>query len=623
MLSRNTLKPVCTVLAVLLCLFQIWGTSGFFGTLDAQILRSFHTAFIFALIFLLKPPFKKKDNGLFVALDVLLAVLAMGTAGYIAYHLDYFLNRMLYVDPVESGDIFFGTVLVLLVLEGTRRMAGMPLVIVSLVAVAYSLLGPYLPGALHHSGISYERLIEQMYVTMDGIYGVTLAVSASMIFAFVMFGAFLETSGMNKLFMDMACLLTRKSKGGPAKVAIFASALFGSISGSAPANVYGTGTFTIPLMKRVGYSPAFAGAVEAVASTGGQIMPPVMGAAAFIMGDVTGLGYLAVAKAALIPAVLYYLALLAMIHLEAVRKDIGVIPADQVPPLSRVTSRLHYLLPIILLVYLIVSGRSVNSSAYACTALMFFMALFARSDRMNFKKLIHTFELSARNALMISATGACAGIVVGILSLTGAGFKILVLLTDLASGNLVVMLIVLMITCIIMGMGLPTAPAYIIVATLGAPALTKMGVPLIAAHMFVFYFGILAVVTPPVCVASFAGAAIADSMPMRTGFLGLKLGIVAFIVPFIFVFEPALLMQGDAMQVVQAAATAVVGIIALAAAMQGFLIVEANPFERGMFLITALCMIYPGTVTDLIGGGVLAVVVAIQLLRRGRRTGRA
>ena len=614
-LTRKTLAPVATVMAVILCAFQIYATGGI-GVLEAPVLRAGHLSMILFLAFFWIPPMKSRDPVWVVALDIMLALASMAVLGYILYDLEGILNHMRYVDEITPAAMAFGTLCMLLVLEATRRLSGWPLVIVAAAFIAYAMFGEYMPVSMRHDPITYDRFIETMFLLTDGIYGISLSTACTMIFAFCMFGAFLEVSTMNSVFMDLSCLLTRKSRGGPAKVAIFASALFGSISGSAPANVYATGVFTIPLMKRVGYRPAFAGAVEAVASTGGQIMPPVMGAAAFIMADLTGLGYLAVIKAALLPAVLYYLALWIMIHFEACKYNLGTIPPEDVPDKKSVIRRLYYLLPIGLLILLLLSGRSVNFAAFGTTLFIVFLGMCAAATRFTPARFLLALQVTARNALMVSTCCACAGIVVGCITATGIGFKFINIITSLADNNLVLMMIVLMLTCIVLGMGVPTTPAYIIVATLGAPVLIKMGVPVIAAHMFVFYYAILSVVTPPVCLAAFSGAAIAEADAMRTGFISMKLAVVAFIVPFCFVLQPSLLMQGSAMDVTQAIVTSIIAMYALAGAMQGYLLITANIIERAALLTGGLTMLYPGTLTDLVGLGCLIGVLALQLARR-------
>lgn len=614
-LTRKTLAPAATIMAVILCAFQIYATGGI-GVLEAPVLRAGHLSMILFLAFLWIPPMKSRDPAWVVVLDIMLALAAMAVLGYILYDLEAILNHMRYVDEISPVAMAFGTLCMLLVLEATRRLSGWPLVIVATSFIAYAMFGEYMPISMRHDPITYDRFIETMFLLTDGIYGISLSTACTMIFAFCMFGAFLEVSTMNTVFMELSCLFTRKSRGGPAKVSIFASALFGSISGSAPANVYATGVFTIPLMKRVGYRPAFAGAVEATASTGGQIMPPVMGAAAFIMADLTSQGYLAVIKAALLPAVLYYLALWIMIHFEACKYNLGTIPPEDVPDKKSVIRRLYYLLPIGLLILLLLSGRSVNFAAFGTTLFIVLLGMCASATRFTPARFLLALKVTARNALMVSTCCACAGIVVGCITATGIGFKFINIITSLADNNLVLMMIVLMMTCIVLGMGVPTTPAYIIVATLGAPVLVKMGVPVIAAHMFVFYYAILSVVTPPVCLAAFSGAAIAEADAMRTGFIAMKLAVVAFIVPFFFVLQPSLLMQGSAMDVTQACVTSIIAMYALAGSMQGYLLITANIIERAVLLTGGLTMLYPGTMTDLVGLGCLIGVLALQLARR-------
>ena len=616
--SRKTVAPTASVIAVVLTLFQIYSTGGF-GVLPTSIQRGTHLALIMTLVFLWRPAFRYREGKeplpMFL-LDLCLAVLALAIGAYIIMENDYIMDRLRYVDPLTDMDWFLGVSCVLLVLEITRRTAGLPLVIVSVVFLLYAFFGQYLPGGLRHNGIYTPDLLEQLFLTTDGIYGVPLAAAAGMIYAFVMFGAFLEKANMSALFMDLACLLTRRSQGGPAKVAIFASALFGTISGSAPANVYGTGTFTIPLMKRVGYSPSFAGAVEAVASTGGQMMPPIMGAAAFIMADLIGVGYLEIAKAALLPSLLYYLALLAMIHFEAVNKNIGRLPEEQIPSTRSVMIRMYYLLPLVVLVTAMLMGRSVVSCALIGIVAILVLSVFRAETRFDLKRLTGALEQAARNALMISSCCACAGIVVAVIVLTGVGSKFINFVTMLAGDSLLLLMICLMLTSMILGMGVPTSPAYIIVAALGAPALVKAGVPVIAAHMFVFYYAILSAITPPVCVASFSGAAIAEANAMKTGWVSVKLGIVAFIIPFMFAYQPALMLQGDALTVGRAVVTSIVGVLGLSGGMQGYFVSRCHSWERLLLIAGGLMLIDSGSMTDVTGVAFMAGVGILQWMRR-------
>ena len=619
-LTREGIKPVAKGFALALALFQIWFTTGF-GVLDGSMMRVMFVSFITVLVFLFIPCRKYKENEkeptLFLLIDLCCAGLAIATAVYFALHLTEITTRMRYIDDVTPAAKFFAAATVLLVLETPRRTTGWALVIVASTLILYAFFGDMLPRAVKHTGFTFDVIVEHLFLLNEGVYGIPIGVATSTLFGFIMFGAFLERSKMSSIFMDLACLLTRNSQGGPAKVAIFASALFGTISGSAAANVYGTGTFTIPLMKKVGYTPHFAGAVEAVASTGGQMMPPIMGAAAFIMADVIGVSYLTIAKAALIPSVLYYLTLLAIIHLEAVSKNMGTLPPELVPSAASVLRRLYYLFPLVFLITILLMGRSVIACAYYGTVCIVILSMIRSETRFTFKRLCGALELSAKNAMMVSSCCACAGIIIGVISLTGIGYKFINVITALAGSNLLLLMAMLMVTCIILGMGVPTAPAYIIVATLGAPALMKAGVPIIAAHMFVYFYAILSVITPPVCLAAFAGAAIAETNAMKTGVTAMKLGIVAFIIPFMFVFEPALLMQGSTTEIATAFASALIGVIGIASGMQNWLLVRCRLWERALLLASGLMLIFPGLITDTIGLSSLLIVLFAQRLRKG------
>ena len=614
---RTMLNPIAVVISTLFCGFQIYATAGI-GAVDSPLLRGFHLSAVMMLIFLWRYGASKnsKDSYLKIIIDIMLAIAAASVAVYIWWQLPVIQTRMQYIDPLTDLDMFFGVLVIFLTLEITRRTAGWPLVIVAVVAIIYALFGQYLPEALAHRGSSLEELVELMFLVPDGIYGVPLGNACTIVFAFIVFGSLLAETNMSGLFMDLACYLTRNAKGGPAKAAVCGSAFFGTISGSAVANVYATGTFTIPLMKRAGYAPHFAGAVEAVASTGGQIMPPIMGAAAFIMADMSELGYIEVVKGAVLPAVLYYLALLFMVHFEACSKDLGSLPPEAIPSRSSVFRRLYQLLPIVVLIVFLSSGRSVMQSAYLSSVSILILSLFSSETRLNLNGWMNLCVATAKNVLMIAACCACSGIVVGVLTLTGAGFSFMNGIMGLAGDSLFILLLLLMITCMILGMGVPTAPAYIIVAALGAAGLIKAGVMPIAAHMFVLYFAVLSVITPPVCLASFAGAAVAETDAMKTGFTAIRLGLAAYIIPFMFVYEPALLLQGELSTIIPAVITALVGIWALAAGSIGWLFTRATIVERVALYIGGLCMIFPGTITDIIGASCVGGVIFIQIIRK-------
>lgn len=618
--DKKLFTPITYAVSILFCLFQIYTTSGL-GSVETEVMRCAHLGLVMFLIFLSRPLRRGRTEPEalpVVVLDVLLAGLAVACAAYIYANLDYVLERAMFIDELNTLDIFFGSVLIVLTLEATRRTVGWPLVIVAGICLLYALFGEYLPSGMGHRGIEYQRLVEHLYLLTNGIYGIPLGNACTIIFAFIMFGAFLGGTGMSSLFMDLACYLTRNAKGGPAKAAVLSSAFFGTISGSAVANVYGTGTFTIPLMKKAGYRGEFAGAVEAVASTGGQITPPIMGAAAFIMADLSGLGYVAVLKAAVLPALLYYLALFLMVHFEACSRNLTGIPADLIPAARTLLVRSYRLLPIAILVAALVNGRSVMSSAYLATVSVIVIGLFSRETRLTPKRFADALVQTAKGTLVISSCCACAGIVVGVITLTGAGFSFINSITAFAAGNLLLLMFFLMLTCVVLGMGVPTAPAYIIAATLGVPALLKVGVLPIAAHMFALYFSIVSTITPPVCMASFAGASIAEARPMATGWTAVKLGIAAFIIPYMFVYEPALLLNAPLGSILVAVPTAILGIWALAGGLHGWHFTRLAAWERLSLTVGGLTLVYPGLYSDIIGFCLVGLAVATQCARKRR-----
>lgn len=620
--DRRKLRPLILALAIALCAFQLTTCTGMW-LLDPLIVRATHVGLVLSMLFLWRSSNRalrknpRPEPAWSFLFDILMIAMSAGAAAYIITNFSYIQDRMPHIDELTAWDLFWGAGLIIAILEATRRVAGLALVIVSGIALLYAFFGHLLPGNMGHLYLAPNQIIESLYLLNDGIWGSSIGASATIIYVFILFGALLEKTNMASVFLELACLVTRNAKGGPAKAAIFGSALFGSVSGSAAANVYATGTFTIPLMKKVGYTPHFAGAVEAVASTGGQMMPPIMGAAAFIMADVIGVSYLTIAKAALIPSVLYYLTLLAIIHLEAVSKNMGTLPPELVPSAASVLRRLYYLFPLVFLITILLMGRSVIACAYYGTVCIVILSMIRSETRFTFKRLCGALELSAKNAMMVSSCCACAGIIIGVISLTGIGYKFINVITALAGSNLLLLMAMLMVTCIILGMGVPTAPAYIIVATLGAPALMKAGVPIIAAHMFVYFYAILSVITPPVCLAAFAGAAIAETNAMKTGVTAMKLGIVAFIIPFMFVFEPALLMQGSTTEIATAFASALIGVIGIASGMQNWLLVRCRLWERALLLASGLMLIFPGLITDTIGLSSLLIVLFAQRLRKG------
>jgi TRAP transporter 4TM/12TM fusion protein len=474
-----------------------------------------------------------------------------------------------------------------------------------------------MPGFLNHRGYSIERIISHMYYTTEGVLGVPLGVAATFIFLFILFGAFLEKTGIGKFFIDLANSVAGFAAGGPAKVAVLTSALEGTVSGSSVANTVGSGSFTIPLMKILGYKPEFAGAVEAAASTGGQIMLPIMGAAAFLMAEFIGMPYLDIAKAAAIPALLYFTGIWIMVHFEAKKLGMKGLSRDELPKLSKVMKERGYLfIPLIGIIYFLVEGSTpIKAALYGL--LLAILASFIRKDtRLSLKDFLEALETGARNALGVSIACACAGIIVGTITLTGLGLKLGNGLIGLSGGNLILTLIFTMITSLILGMGAPTTANYIITSTIAAPAIVMLGVPVLAAHMFTFYFGIIADITPPVALAAFAGSAIAKSNPLKTGIIASKLAIAAFIIPYVFVFNPALLLINTTpLQIIQMIITSVLGMIGIGAAMEGYFMTHAGKLERVAFLVGGLMLVDPGLLTDIIGLGLMGSLFVYQRLK--------
>lgn len=607
-LSGFQLRLVSAI-AILFSLFQIY--TGLMGILPAQLQRSIHLTFVFVLVYLLYPSSSKMRKDRFHWIDIALAILGGVCALYITINFKDLLYR---AGDYMTLDLIVGAIAILLVLEGARRVVGLPIAIIASVFLLYAKVGPYLPGFLNHRGYSVERIISHMYYTTEGIIGVPLGVAATFIFLFILFGAFLEKTGIGKFFIDLANSVAGFAAGGPAKVAVITSALEGTISGSSVANTVGSGSFTIPLMKSLGYKPEFAAAVEAAASTGGQIMPPVMGAAAFLMAEFIGIPYMDIAKAAAIPALLYFTGIWIMVHFEAKKMGMKGLSKEQLPKLGKVLKERGYLfLPLIGIIYFLVEGSTPIKAALYGLGLAIAASFIRKETRITLKGFFEALETGARNALGVSVACACAGIIVGTITLTGLGLKLGNGLVGLSGGNLILTLIFTMISSLILGMGAPTTANYIITSTIAAPAIVMLGVPVLAAHMFTFYFGIIADITPPVALAAFAGSAIAKSDPLKTGIQASKLAIAAFIIPYVFVFNPALLLINTTpLQVVQIVITSILGMVGIGAAMEGYFITHANKFERIAFLIGGLLLVDPGALTDVIGFALLAMLYLYQ-----------
>ena len=507
---------------------------------------------------------------------------------------------------------------ILIVLEATRRTTGWALPAICVAFLLYANLGNHLSDLFAHRGFTFKRIFTQLYLTQEGIYGLPMRISATLVFNFILLGAFLKETGSGQFFIDLALSLFGRVRGGPAKVAVVASGFFGSISGSAVANVVGTGSFTIPLMKSIGYRPIFAGAVEAVASSGGQIMPPIMGAAAFLMAELLEISYFTVVVAALIPAILYYVAIFFSVDFEAGRVGLRGLEPDKIPHFSYLLRhRSYYLIPPLTLVYLMgVHGYSPTLSAFWTLWSAVAVGMVRRETRMSIKRLWTTLRDGALASLPVVAACAASGIILGTINLTGIGLRLSSIMVKLAGGEIFILLVLTMITCLVLGMGLPVTASYLIPALIVGPALEEMGVLPIAGHLFILYFGVISNITPPFALAAYAAAGIARSDPFLTGFLAFRLGIPGFILPFMFVYSPSLIMQASWPEVIFVVATAVVGSIFLSAALTGYFLTHCNLPERLLLLTGALVLIMPGWVTDLAGLAIALIALRSQWMRR-------
>ena len=591
-------------ICVLFAAFQLYTAT--FGILDAHLQRAIHLTFGFLLIFLLYPTRQSWSKTKMNPIDVLFALAGACSAMYIVYNYNELVLRAGMNTETDFIVALIGTVLVF---EAARRVVGWPMIIVALVFLLYAFFGPYVPGIMAHRGVGLEEMFDHLFFTTEGIFGTPMGVSSTFIYLFILFGAYLEATGLGKFFIDLANAIAGWAAGGPAKVAVLSSGLMGTVSGSSVGNVAGTGSFTIPMMKKLGYRPAFAGAVEAAASTGGQLMPPVMGAAAFLMAEFVGVPYFDVVKAAVIPAMLYYIGVWLGVHYEAKKFGLKGTPRDQLPKFKDLfLEKGHLAIPLIVIIYLLVSGYTPMRAALAAIALSIVCACLRKSTRISFKQVIQGLIDGSKGVLGVLIACATAGIIIGVVTKTGVGLKVATALLDLAGGKLLPAMFFTMITSLILGMGVPTTANYVITSTIAAPALIQMQVPVLAAHMFAFYFGIVADVTPPVALAAYAGAGIAGANPMRCGVIAAKLAIAAFIVPYIFVLAPELLMiNATAFTITYSALTAILGMWGVSMSMIGFCQNLLNLPQRLAFLVGGICMIIPGTLTDGIG---IALIIA-------------
>ncbi|MBS3670741.1 TRAP transporter permease [Vreelandella boliviensis] len=547
--------------------------------------------------------------------DLVLMVCALASAGYllVAYNTNIRMSTGTSFAP--SGISWAAIAGSLLILELTRRVAGLALVVISAVFLTYVFAGPYLPGFLGYPGLSLQRFFSQVY-TDAGILGPTTAVSSTYIILFIIFAAFLQASKVGDYFVNFAFAAAGRARGGPAKVAIFASGLMGMINGTSAGNVVSTGSLTIPLMKKVGYPARSAGAIEAAASTGGQIMPPIMGAGAFIMAEVTGIPYTEIALAAVIPAILYFASIYFMVDFEAARKGMRGMRKDEIPLFSKLVKQVYLFAPIIILIVALFMGYSVIRAGTLATASAAVVSWLS-PNKMGFRAILKALQIAGTMSIQIIAVCACAGLIVGVISLTGVGARFSSLLLGLAGVSQLLALVFAMLISILLGMGMPTTAAYAVAASVVAPGLINIGIEPLIAHFFVFYFAVVSAITPPVALASYAAAGISGDNPMGTSVASFKIGLAAFIVPFMFFYSPAMLMEGSPMQILRVGLTATLGIVLLSGMVQKWFFGPVNLVQRLVMLVGALFLIYGGIYTDIVGLAIGTVLFIMQRKAHG------
>lgn len=603
-----------TVLAVALALFQL--STAFFGQLPAMQQRSLHVALVLPLVFLLYPATKNSPRDHVPFLDWLFTILSFGCAFYI---FTFYEDIVLRGGIIYKYELALAACFTLLIFEGARRVLGLFLPAFCFVFLLFGYFGRYMPGPLQHFGLDVPSILEELYLTTDGFFGIVCGVSATYIYLFVLFGAFLSATKASDFFNDFSMALAGHYKGGPAKISVLSSALMGTISGSTSANVATTGAFTIPLMKQIGYEAHFAGAVSASASTGGQIMPPVMGAAAFIIADTLGISYTIVLVAAVVPALLYFWGIWCSLSLEASRLGLKGLPKDTLPNLGQVLKHSGYKsIPLFVIVYLLVRGYNPLYSGCFGILACIILSFVKKSDRMTIKTFIATLENGSKGALSVAMACIVVGAVIGMLGATGVAMRIGDAVLTFTKGNLVATLIITFVIATLLGMGMPTTASYVMASAVAAPALVSLGVIPLNAHLFVFFYAILSSVTPPVCTGVYTAAGIAEANPNKTAFAAIKLALPGFIIPFIFVLAPEILLTNITNWFVtaQAMVSAIIGVFLVSCTTENYMLAPLRWYERILTAVGSIALIYPGTTTDFIGISIFALIYFLTYLRK-------
>ena len=628
---------ITVIISIIFVAFQLYATLS--GIITAQILRATHLAFVQLLAFLLFPATKKMPRNTLPWYDVVLGLAGAACWMYIVINFQTLVRRS---GNNTTLDVIIGIIGILILFESCRRIVGVPIMTIAAIFVIYAFFGKYLPGFLHHRGYSLQRVVCHLFYNTEGIMGTPIGACSTFIFLFILFGALLEKTGIGQFFIDVCNAIAGGASGGPAKVAVLSSALLGTVSGSSVSNTVGSGSFTIPMMKKLGYKGEFAGAVEATASTGGQLMPPIMGAAAFLMAESLGMPYITIVKAAIIPALLYFTGIFITVHLEAKKLGLKGMPREQLPRfLPLFLSKGYMILPLIVIIWFLCSGKTAVFAALmgilACLLIGVAVSIVdlakGRKPTFGSRDLIDVMCAAARNIISVAIACDMAGIIIGVVTLTGLGLKLGAGLVSLAGGKLFLTLIFTMLASIILGMGAPTTANYLITSTITAGAIIQLGVQPLAAHMFAFYFGIIADVTPPVALAAIAGAAIAKARPMKTAFNATKLAIGAFIIPYMFVYNSQMLMiDASVGRILFIIATALIGMFGISVALEGYglnytgilhgtnkapaLITTMDVIERVLFAVAGLLCVIPETRSDIVGLSMMAILVAYQLIAK-------
>lgn len=587
-----------------------------FGFWEAHISRGLFILFPLVLTFLSRPMSKKFGNTLTEIIDVILAFASIITVGYFILNFPTLARAAgLPLSPIQLA---FGIITILLILEATRRTIGIAMSLIAVVFLVYNLFGQYMPEIISHRGYSINRIISVMYGSTTGIFGSVAYTFATFIFLFIIFGSFIQKSGAGKFFIDLSKALVGRFVGGAGQAAVISSGMLGSIMGSSTANTAVTGSITIPLMRSNGYRKHVAAGVEAVASIGGQFLPPVMGAAAFLMASFIGVPYLEIAKAGLIPAILFFISMISMVYLEAKRSGLKGLPKEDIPKVGEVLkSGWYFLIPIVVIVFFLGRGFSPSLAGFWAIVSSFAVSLLNKKGaRMGPKEVYGAMVDGSKSALTMSTTAGVIGILIAAISLPGLGMRFSSIILELSGGNLIFALLLVMLASFVLGMGMNVTSAYLLLATLSAPALVDLGVPIIAAHFFVFWTSQLAVITPPVALSAYVAAAIADADPWKTGWYSLRMGLSIYYLPIMFVFIPALLTIGSPMEIILASGSALLGVIMFSVVMQGYLITNVNLLERILLMIATASLAYYGIYSDIIGIVIAGIVIASQMYRK-------